>query len=182
MSGRCYFQIQSKLKNTSDVPLFFVHWFWEVRAMLEAWNKNMEIKFTPLKRQTSWKDKRLQLYRKDCWTSPALCPHSTLGKCWNALSYYQVHEAIAGGWLCFEHIPGTENPADVLTKSLAWNILKVYVKPLLFWKGEMSDAPPGSPNAEGSVTSPGHETPLVSRISGVVDMDVDLNHHNPGQD
>eukprot|EP00977_Amphora_coffeiformis_P024241 scaffold15162_cov84-Amphora_coffeaeformis.AAC.1 len=48
-------------------------------------------------------------------------PHSTLGKRWNALSYHRVCEAIAGGWLRFEHIPGTENPADVLTKSLAWN-------------------------------------------------------------
>eukprot|EP00977_Amphora_coffeiformis_P012602 scaffold3161_cov146-Amphora_coffeaeformis.AAC.2 len=50
-------------------------------------------------------------------------PLSTLGKRWNALSYHRVREAIAGGWLRFEHIPGTENPADVLTKSLAWNVL-----------------------------------------------------------
>eukprot|EP00977_Amphora_coffeiformis_P008390 scaffold1902_cov115-Amphora_coffeaeformis.AAC.3 len=58
-------------------------------------------------------------------------PHSTLGKRWNALSYHRVREAIAGGWLRFEYIPGTENPADVLTKSLAWNVLKTYIEPLL---------------------------------------------------
>eukprot|EP00977_Amphora_coffeiformis_P020819 scaffold8559_cov92-Amphora_coffeaeformis.AAC.1 len=81
-------------------------------------------------------------------------PHSMLGKRWNALSYHRVREAIAGGWLHFEHIPGTENPADVLTKSLAWNVLKIYIEPLLFWKGETSDAPSGSPNPEGSITSP----------------------------
>eukprot|EP00977_Amphora_coffeiformis_P018288 scaffold6373_cov229-Amphora_coffeaeformis.AAC.1 len=59
-------------------------------------------------------------------------PHSTLGKRWNALSYHHAREAIAGGWLRFEHIPGTENPADVLTKSLAWNVLSDYGE-ILYW-------------------------------------------------
>ena len=45
-------------------------------------------------------------------------PHSTLGKRMNALSYHRVGEAVAAGWLRFEHIPGTENPADLLTKAL----------------------------------------------------------------
>eukprot|EP00977_Amphora_coffeiformis_P024832 scaffold17315_cov123-Amphora_coffeaeformis.AAC.1 len=40
-----------------------------------------------------------------------------------------------------------------------------YIEPLLFWKGETSDAPSGSPNPEGSITSPGHETPLASGVS-----------------
>eukprot|EP00977_Amphora_coffeiformis_P003256 scaffold609_cov170-Amphora_coffeaeformis.AAC.10 len=112
---------------------------------------------------------------------------------WNALSYHRVREAIAGGWLRFEHIPGTENPADVLTKSLAWNVLKTYIEPLLFWKGETSDAPSGSPNPEGSITGPGHETPLASGMSTNVSVDVnschhnlivdvDANHHDPEQD
>eukprot|EP00977_Amphora_coffeiformis_P021364 scaffold9242_cov113-Amphora_coffeaeformis.AAC.2 len=120
-------------------------------------------------------------------------PHSTLGKRWNALSYHRVRAAIAGGWLRFEHIPGTENPADVLTKSLAWNVLKTYIEPLLFWKGETSDAPSGSPNPEGSITSPGHETPLASGVSTNVsvdvdscqhdsDVDVDARQHDPEQD
>ena len=52
-------------------------------------------------------------------------PHSTLGKRWNALSYHRVREAVAGGWVRFEHIPGTENPADILTKPLPWFSLKV---------------------------------------------------------
>eukprot|EP00977_Amphora_coffeiformis_P000267 scaffold79_cov145-Amphora_coffeaeformis.AAC.8 len=124
---------------------------------------------------------------------PSTIPHSTLGKRWNALSYHRVREAIAGGWLRFEHIPGTENPADVLTKSLAWNVLKTYIEPLLFWKGETFDAPSGSPNPEGSTTSPGHETPLTSSVSTNVSVDVDMHQHdseadvdarqhNPGQD
>jgi hypothetical protein len=109
-------------------------------------------------------------------------PHSTLGKRWNALSYHRVREAIAGGWLRFEHIPGTENPADVLTKSLAWNVLKTYIEPLLFWKGETSDAPSGSPNPEGSITSPGHETPLASGVSTNVSVDVDTRQHDSEAD
>ena len=85
-------------------------------------------------------------------------PHSTLGKRWNALSYHRVREAIAGGWLRFEHIPGTENPADIFTKPLAWAQLKVFLEPLLMWKGDTADIPSGSSNPEGSVTSPGPET------------------------
>eukprot|EP00977_Amphora_coffeiformis_P011219 scaffold2692_cov115-Amphora_coffeaeformis.AAC.2 len=101
-------------------------------------------------------------------------PHSTLGK--------RFREAIAGGWLRFKHIPGAENPADVLTKSLAWNVLKTYIEPLLFWKGETSDAPSGSPNPEGSITSPGHETPLASGVSTNVSVDVDTRQHDSEAD
>ena len=80
-------------------------------------------------------------------------PHSTLGKQWNALSYHRVREAIAGGWLCFEHIPGTANPADILMKPLPWATMREYVEPLLFWKGEMN-VPSGSQNPEGSDMNP----------------------------
>ena len=63
-------------------------------------------------------------------------PHSTLSKRWNALSYHRVREAIAGGWLRFEHIAGTDNPADILTKPLPHYKASVFTDPLLFWKGE----------------------------------------------
>ena len=63
-------------------------------------------------------------------------PHSTLSKRWNALSYHRVREAIAGGWIRFEHIAGTENPADILTKSLPHYKASVFTDTLLFWKGE----------------------------------------------
>lgn len=98
-------------------------------------------------------------------------PHSTLAKRWNALSYHKVREAVAGGWLRFEHIPGTENPADILTKPLAWYQMRVFVEPLLFWKGDTNDAPSGSAgsqNPEGSiaanepVTSPSPGLPVTS--------------------
>ena len=43
----------------------------------------------------------------------------------------------------FEHIPGTENPADILTKPLPWFSLKVFVEPLLLWKGDTVEPPSG---------------------------------------
>ncbi len=110
-------------------------------------------------------------------------PHSSLGKRWNALSYHRVREAIAGGWLRFEHIPGSENPSDILTKSLAWNVLRVYVEPLLFWKGDTAEAPSGSSNPEGSIERPAHGTTRESGVSGLdqeVSPDVDSNQtHDP---
>ncbi len=98
-------------------------------------------------------------------------PHSNLSKRWNALSYHKVREAVAGGWLRFEHIPGTENPADILTKPLPWYMLRVFVEPLLMWKGDTNDAPTGSSDPEGSitgnapVTSPSRELPVPSEAS-----------------
>ena len=77
-------------------------------------------------------------------------PHSTLAKRWNALSYHKVREAVAGGWLRFEHIPGTENPADIFTKPLPWFTMRAFVDPLLLWAGE-TDAP-GDETPEGSIT------------------------------
>ena len=89
-----------------------------------------------------------------------LVPNGGLGKRWNALSYHRVREAVASGWLRFEHIDGKENPADILTKPLAWFSLRVFVEPLLLWKGDTkeagaSDPPGGSTNPEGSDVDPG---------------------------
>ncbi len=83
-------------------------------------------------------------------------PHSSLSKRWNALSYHKVREAIASGWLRFEHLPGTKNPADMLMKPLPWFKLRAFVEILLFWKGNVADAPSGpSLNPEGSDASLG---------------------------
>ena len=73
------------------------------------------------------------------------------------MSYHRVREAVAGGWLRFEHIPGTENPSDILTKPLAWFQMKVFVEPLLLWKGDTSEIP-SAESPEGSDTSPGQST------------------------
>ena len=88
-------------------------------------------------------------------------PHSTLSKRWNALSYHRVREAVAGGWLRFEHLPGTDNAADMFTKPLPWFTLRQYVEPLLFWKGE-TKTPSSGPVTEGSV-----EYPSLEPLDGV---------------
>ena len=95
-------------------------------------------------------------------------PHSTLGKRWNALSNHCVCEAVAGGWVHFEHIPGAENPADILTKPLPWFSLKVFVEPFLLWKGDTVDAPLGTSNPEGSDAGPG-STVLEEQLSHGLD-------------
>ena len=63
----------------------------------------------------------------------ASIPEDTLKKRHNALSYHRVREAIAAKVLKFYHIPGTENPADVLTKFLPHNTWYHLMKPILHW-------------------------------------------------
>ena len=63
-------------------------------------------------------------------------PHSTLGKCWNALSYHRCCEAVASGLVHFEYIPSKQNTADYLTKNLPHHEAWSHLMPLLFWKGE----------------------------------------------
>ena len=66
-------------------------------------------------------------------------PHGKLSKRHNALSFHRVREAIASKIVNFIHIPGTTNPADILSKhwgySQIWNVLK----PILFWESDTAD-------------------------------------------
>ena len=89
-------------------------------------------------------------------------PHSTLSKRWNALSYHKVREAMAGGWLRFEHIPGAENLADIFTKPLPWANLRIFVEPLLFWKGDTMATRATGTSTEGSVAGPRYDQVAVS--------------------
>ena len=67
-------------------------------------------------------------------------PHSVLKKRHQLLAYHRVREAIASRILRFHHIPGTENPADVLTKNLGHSVAWPLIKPFLFWAGDMRNA------------------------------------------
>ena len=60
-------------------------------------------------------------------------PSSSLKKRHNMLSYHSVREAIASGVIHLIHIPGTENPADVLTKSQVHPTLYALTKPYIFY-------------------------------------------------
>ena len=72
-----------------------------------------------------------------------MIPHSILNKRHHALSYHRVREAIAAGIINFFHIPGSSNPADILSKH--WGFVDVWplLKPLLFWKGDTAECPDG---------------------------------------
>ena len=84
-------------------------------------------------------------------------PHSTLGKCWNALSYHCCREAVAAGIICFHHISGEENPSDLLTKALPHYKVWVHLEPLLFWKRETNTehgVTPSSQRETGNLSTP----------------------------
>jgi hypothetical protein len=66
------------------------------------------------------------------------CHHSQLTKWHNVLAYHRVPEAIAAKVLFFQHMPGEQNPSDVLTKSHA--VFAPLIKYVLFWKGNTSKA------------------------------------------
>ena len=98
-------------------------------------------------------------------------PHSTLGKRWNALSYHRCREAVAAKIIRFEHIPGSENPSDILTKPLPHYIARVFTDPLLFWKGETLQChrsvtfanPPAGSTQRGVSHESGSRTPGTLR-------------------
>jgi hypothetical protein len=57
------------------------------------------------------------------------------------LSFQRVREAITACIVGFFHIPGTNNPADVLTKHWAYSQVCRVLRPILFWKGDTADIP-----------------------------------------
>ena len=54
----------------------------------------------------------------------------------NILSYHRVREAIAADIVRVIHIPGEENPADVLTKTLGHRPLYKLTKRFIFYGKE----------------------------------------------
>ena len=57
-------------------------------------------------------------------------PESKLMKCWNALAFHCVREAVASGFLHLYHIPGNKNPTGLLTKFLGYEEAIPYLSPL----------------------------------------------------
>mgnify|MGYP006357956311 FL=1 len=66
-------------------------------------------------------------------------PHAGLNKRHNILSFHRVRQAIASGVIKFYHIPGEENPADILSKHWGYSQIWHVLRPLLFWGGDTAD-------------------------------------------
>ena len=66
-----------------------------------------------------------------------MTPHGKINKRHTMLSYHRVRQAIASGMLVFHHIPGSINPADILSKHWAYQaVWSNLLRPLLFWHGD----------------------------------------------
>jgi hypothetical protein len=65
--------------------------------------------------------------------------HAKLHKRHTALSFHCVREAMAAGFIGFNHIPGSCNPADVVTKHWSYACVWSMLQPLLFWQGDMAN-------------------------------------------
>jgi hypothetical protein len=63
-------------------------------------------------------------------------PHAKLHKRHNALSFHRVREAIAAKFVTFHFLPGTSNPADILSKHWGYSAIWELLQCLLFWQGD----------------------------------------------
>ena len=69
----------------------------------------------------------------------ATIPSSGLNKRHVILSYHRVREAVAADIIAAIHIPGAENPADILSKAWGYSNVWPMLKAILFWEGDTAD-------------------------------------------
>ncbi len=62
--------------------------------------------------------------------------HAKLHKRHTILSFHRVCECIASGMVLFSFIPGSTNPADILSKHWGYSDVWPRLKALSFWKGD----------------------------------------------
>jgi hypothetical protein len=65
-------------------------------------------------------------------------PESPLRKRHQALAYHFTREAIAAKVVDFRHLPGTLNPADILSKHWGYAQIWPMLRTILFWSGDTS--------------------------------------------
>ena len=63
-------------------------------------------------------------------------PHAKLHKRHTALSFHRVREAIASKFIVFHHIPGKDNPADILSKHWSYSDVWKNLQCILYWPGD----------------------------------------------
>ena len=80
--------------------------------------------------------------------------HAKLHKRHNILSFSQVREAVASKIVAYHFIPGTANPADILSKHWGYDQVWHLLQPTLFGQGDTADIPDRAPavsnDAKGS--------------------------------
>jgi hypothetical protein len=63
-------------------------------------------------------------------------PKAGLHKRHVLILFHRIREAVAARVLHFIHIPGANNPADVLSKLWGYQSVKPVLKAMLFWQGD----------------------------------------------
>ena len=63
-------------------------------------------------------------------------PHARLHKRHVIISFHWICEAVAAKILHFIHMPGANNPADVLSKLWGYGSICTCLKAMLFWQGD----------------------------------------------
>ena len=63
-------------------------------------------------------------------------PHAKLHKRHNALSFHCVRDAVALKYVGIYFLPGTDNPADILSKHWSYASNWAKLQCLLFWKSD----------------------------------------------
>ena len=62
-------------------------------------------------------------------------PDGKLHKRHHALSFHRVREAVASKIMELHHMPGSSNPADILSKHWGYQQIWPLLRPLMFWTG-----------------------------------------------
>jgi hypothetical protein len=94
-------------------------------------------------------------------------PHIKLHKRHNALSYHRVRHAQAAGIIRVHHIPGSVNPADILSKHWDYSTIWPILRPLLFWQGKGKIYLPGESGFQmpETVSQPTRDAPHDSDVT-----------------
>ena len=59
----------------------------------------------------------------------------------NMLSYHKVRECISKSIIAYHHIPGSINPADILSKHWGYSDVWTTLRTILFWAGDTMEVP-----------------------------------------
>jgi hypothetical protein len=103
-------------------------------------------------------------------------PHAKLHKRHNALSFHRVREAIASGVFVFMHIPGENNPADILSKHWGYSSVWHMLKTLMWVPGDTINAQGKSDKDDASSTTKANDHSLSG--SGSISFSV-INGSSP---